>query len=75
MPDTISNTSPLLYLYRIEALMWLDALFGEVWIPAPWRMSSQRADGKATMCLFRIPTIGCVIWNDGYFLQNGSPWI
>jgi predicted nucleic acid-binding protein len=33
MPDAISNTSPLLYLYRIEALMWLDALFGEVWMP------------------------------------------
>jgi predicted nucleic acid-binding protein len=33
MPDAISNTSPLLYLYRIEALMWLDALFGAVWMP------------------------------------------
>ena len=33
MPDAISNTSPLLYLYRIEALIWLDALFGEVWMP------------------------------------------
>jgi predicted nucleic acid-binding protein len=33
MPDAISNTSPLLYLYRIEALMWPDALFGEVWMP------------------------------------------
>ncbi len=33
MPDAISNTSPLLYLYRLEVLMWLDALFGEVWMP------------------------------------------
>jgi predicted nucleic acid-binding protein len=33
MPDAISNTSPLLYLYRIEALAWLDVLFGAVWIP------------------------------------------
>ncbi|MGK7871865.1 MAG: DUF3368 domain-containing protein [Xenococcaceae cyanobacterium] len=33
MPDAISNTSPLLYLYRIETLSWLPELFGEVWIP------------------------------------------
>jgi hypothetical protein len=33
MPDAISNTSPLLYLYQIEALTWLSVLFGEVWIP------------------------------------------
>lgn len=33
MPDAISNTSPLLYLYRIGALDWLKHLFGETWIP------------------------------------------
>jgi predicted nucleic acid-binding protein len=33
MPNAVTNTSPLLYLYRIEALMWLGALFGEVWMP------------------------------------------
>ena len=27
MPEAISNTSPLLYLYRIEALNWLPELF------------------------------------------------
>jgi hypothetical protein len=75
MPDAISNTSPLLYLYRIEALMWLDALFGEVWMQTPWPMSWQRADDKATMCLIRPPTTGCVVWNHGHFLQNGSLWI
>lgn len=31
MPDAISNTSPLLYLYRINALDWLPRLFGRVW--------------------------------------------
>ena len=44
MPDTISNTSPLLYLYRIEALMWLDALFGEVWIPSA--VAHELAEGR-----------------------------
>jgi len=29
----ISNTSPLLYLYRISVLDWLPRLFGEIWIP------------------------------------------
>ncbi len=34
MPKAISNTSPLLYLYRIGGMDWLPALFDEVWIPA-----------------------------------------
>ena len=33
MPDAISNTSPLLYLYRIEVVGWLPDLFGDVWVP------------------------------------------
>ncbi|MEI7989729.1 MAG: DUF3368 domain-containing protein [Chloroflexota bacterium] len=33
-PKVISNTSPLLYLYRIEAIDWLPILFDEIWIPS-----------------------------------------
>lgn len=33
MPKAISNTSPLLYLYRIDALVWLPELFSEIWVP------------------------------------------
>jgi predicted nucleic acid-binding protein len=33
LPEAISNTSPLLYLYRINALDWLPELFNEIWIP------------------------------------------
>jgi predicted nucleic acid-binding protein len=33
MPEAISNTSPLLYLYRIKALHWLPKLFSDVWTP------------------------------------------
>jgi hypothetical protein len=33
MPAAISNTSPLLYLYRIGVQDWLKQLFGEIWIP------------------------------------------
>jgi hypothetical protein len=33
MPKAITNTSPLLYLYRVEAIQWLPKLFDEVWTP------------------------------------------
>jgi predicted nucleic acid-binding protein len=33
MPQAISNTSPLVYLYRIGAIEWLPKLFDEVWTP------------------------------------------
>lgn len=33
MAEAVSNTSPLLYLYRIQALHLLPALFEEVWTP------------------------------------------
>ena len=33
MPEAISNTSPLLYLHRIDATDWLSKIFGNVWIP------------------------------------------
>jgi hypothetical protein len=33
MPKVISNTSPLLYLYRIDSINWLPKLFDEVWTP------------------------------------------
>jgi len=33
MLKAISNTSPLLYLYRIGGIDWLPRLFEEVWIP------------------------------------------
>ena len=32
-PKAISNTSPLLYLYRIGAIAWLPKLFDEIWTP------------------------------------------
>jgi hypothetical protein len=30
--DAISNTSPLVYLYRIHAFDWLPRLFPSVWV-------------------------------------------
>ncbi len=34
MTDVISNTSPLLYLYRIGGIDWLPCLFNEIWKPS-----------------------------------------
>ena len=34
MPEAISNTSPLLYLYRGGVLEWLPQLFSEIWVPS-----------------------------------------
>jgi len=33
MAEAISNTSPLLYLYRIGVIEWLPELFNEIWTP------------------------------------------
>ncbi len=33
MPEAISNTSPLLYLFRIAVLDWLPSLFEDIWVP------------------------------------------
>jgi predicted nucleic acid-binding protein len=33
MNEAISNTSPLVYLHRIDALDWLPRLFATIWTP------------------------------------------
>lgn len=33
MPEAVSNTSPVLYLYRIGVIDWIPKLFSEIWIP------------------------------------------
>lgn len=33
MLKAITNTSPLLYLYRADVIEWLPQLFGEIWTP------------------------------------------
>lgn len=49
MPDAISDTSPLVYLYRIEVLDWLPRLFSSIWIPphVVHELDSGRARGYA----------------------------
>jgi predicted nucleic acid-binding protein len=46
MLKAISNTSPLLYLYRIGGVEWLPKLFNEVWIPEAVRNELQAGRTK-----------------------------
>ena len=46
MNKAISNTSPLLFLYRIDSLQWLSSLFSEVWIPNAVVMELESARTK-----------------------------
>jgi len=46
MLKAISNTSPLLYLYRIGGIDWLPKLFDEVWTPEAVRNELQAGQGK-----------------------------
>lgn len=33
MAEAVSNTSPILYLFRVDGLQWLDRLFDRIWVP------------------------------------------
>lgn len=44
MAEAISNTSPLLYLYRIGAMDWLPRMFSEVWVPTA--VSDELKEGR-----------------------------
>ena len=46
MPKAISNTSPLLYLYRIGGIDWLPKLFDEVWTPEAVKNELQAGRNK-----------------------------
>jgi predicted nucleic acid-binding protein len=46
MSKAISNTSPLLYLYRIGGIGWLPKLFDEVWTPEAVKNELQAGRSK-----------------------------
>lgn len=46
MLKAISNTSPLLYLYRIGGIEWLPQLFDEVWTPEAVKNELQAGRSK-----------------------------
>ncbi|MFN3491915.1 MAG: DUF3368 domain-containing protein [Anaerolineales bacterium] len=46
MLKAVSNTSPLLYLYRIGGIEWLPRLFDEVWTPEAVKNELQAGKSK-----------------------------
>jgi predicted nucleic acid-binding protein len=58
MPAVISNTSPLLYLYRIGVLEWLPALCSDIWIPHAVVRELQEGQQKG----YDVPMPGAYTW-------------
>jgi predicted nucleic acid-binding protein len=58
MPKAISNTSPLLYLYRIGVLEWLPKLFEEVWTPDAVRAELEVGRSKG----YDVPNPADISW-------------
>lgn len=58
MPEAISNTSPLLYLYRIEALDWLPQLFSEVWTASAVVQELQDGERRG----YTVPDLSRYFW-------------
>ena len=58
MPEAISNTSPLLYLHRIESLGWLPELFEEIWIPNAVAIELQAGRQKG----YNVPAVSDYSW-------------
>ena len=58
MPEMISNTSPLLYLYRIGVLEWLPTLCSDIWIPQAVARELQEGQRRG----YDVPLPGAYTW-------------
>jgi predicted nucleic acid-binding protein len=58
MPEAITNTSPMLYLYRIGVLEWLPLLCDDIWIPQAVVDELQQGQTKG----YDVPTPGAYAW-------------
>jgi predicted nucleic acid-binding protein len=58
MPNAISNTSPLIYLYRIGVVEWLPRLFQECWIPSAVFDELKKGRRKG----FDVPKLSDYMW-------------
>jgi len=54
----ISNTSPLLYLYRIGGIQWLLRLFSEIWVPEAVKNELQEGQRKG----YDVPNLDDYSW-------------
>ncbi len=60
MNEAISNTSPLVYLHRIDALDWLPRLFTSIWTPP--EVVAELREGLARG--FNVPDPNSLDWLD-----------
>src|SRR5687767_13012527 len=58
MPEAITNTSPMLYLYRIGVLEWLSQLCVDIWIPQAVVDELQEGQRKG----YDVPISGAYDW-------------
>jgi predicted nucleic acid-binding protein len=58
MAEAISNTSPLLYLYRIGVVNWLPELFPSVWVPSAVVLELREGQRKG----HNVPTPSNYAW-------------
>lgn len=58
MLKAISNTSPLLYLYRIGGIEWLPKLFDEIWTPEAVRNELRAGRSKG----YDVPDLEDYAW-------------
>ena len=58
MLKAISNTSPLLYLYRIGGIQWLLRLFSEIWVPEAVKNELQEGRRKG----YDVPNLDDYSW-------------
>lgn len=60
MPDAITNTSPLVYLHRIEMLDWIPHIFSSVWVPQ--QVLAELDEGRSRG--YDVPTQEHLPWAD-----------
>jgi predicted nucleic acid-binding protein len=58
MLQTISNTSPLLYLYRIGLIDQLPEIFGEIWTPEAVKVELMVGDKSE----YDVPNLSDFSW-------------
>lgn len=58
MTEAISNTSPLVYLYRIHAFDWLPRLFPSVWFPTAVARELEEGERRG----FDVPKVHGLSW-------------
>ncbi|MCP4752179.1 MAG: DUF3368 domain-containing protein [Proteobacteria bacterium] len=58
MPKVITNTSPLLYLYRIKTIEWLPSLFQEIWTPTAVADELKKGNKKG----YDVPGLEALDW-------------